>query len=118
MTYLDRRHFLGAAGAGVASAGFAATATDRIRVGILGIQHSHLAEKLKAMSNNSDYALVSVCEPDQAARHSRDTDPLLRRLRWVSMDELLSDKSIDLIVFEGEVRSEERRVGKECRSRW
>jgi predicted dehydrogenase len=102
MKHIDRRHFLGAAGAGVASV--ALGATNRIRVGILCIQHSHLGEKLKAMANNSDYELVSVCEPDEAVKRSKGSDPLLQRLRWVSMDELLSDKSIDLIVFEGEVK--------------
>src|SRR5690348_3395541 len=102
MTHIDRRHFLGAAGAGVASAALGATTPSKIRVGILCIQHSHLNEKLKAMANNPDYELVSVCEPDAATKRSKGDNPLLQRLRWVSMDEMLGDKSIDLIVFEGE----------------
>src|SRR4051812_23862734 len=104
MRHIDRRHFLGTAGMGVASAAFGATAPSKIRVGILCIQHSHLGEKLKAMANNSAYELVSVCEPDEAAKRSHGSHPLLERLHWVSMDEMLGDKSLDLIVFEGEVR--------------
>ena len=104
MRHIDRRHFLGAAGAGVASAALGSAAPSKIRVGILCIQHSHLGEKLKAMSGNADYELVSVCEPDESAKRSHGSNPLLERLRWVSMDEMLGDKSIDLIVFEGEVR--------------
>ena len=104
MTHIDRRQFLGAAGASLVSAARGATATGKIRVGILCIQHSHLNEKLKAISGNSDYELVSVCEPDEATRRSKGSNPLLERLRWVTIDELLGDKSIDLIVFEGEVK--------------
>ena len=104
MTHIHRRHFLAAAGASVASAALGDTVPSKIRVGILCIQHSHLNEKLKVMTSNSDYELVSVCEPDEATKRSKGGNPLLQRLRWVSMDELLGDKSIDLIVFEGEVK--------------
>ena len=101
MTHMNRRHFLGTATAGAALAG---AVTGKIRVGILCIQHSHLRDKLKAMTNNSDYELVSVCEPDEATKRSKGDNPLLQRLRWVSMEELLGDKSINLIVLEGEVK--------------
>lgn len=104
MIHINRRHFLGATGAGVASAALAATVTGRIRVGILCIQHSHLNEKLKVLSNNSDYELVAVCEPDEATKSSKGSNPALERLRWVTIDQMLGDKSIDLIVFEGEVK--------------
>jgi predicted dehydrogenase len=104
MTDIHRRHFLGATGAGIASAALASAVTGKIRVGILCIQHSHLSEKLKALSNSSDYELVSVCEPDEATRRDKGENPILQRLRWVAMDEMLGDKSIDLILFEGEVK--------------
>lgn len=100
MTALNRRHFLGAA----ASAAMAAGTTGRIRVGILCIQHSHLNEKLKVLSGNVDYELVAVCEPDEATRRAKADHPVLQRLRWVTIDDMLGDKSIDLIVFEGEVK--------------
>ncbi len=70
-------------------------AEKKIRVGILGMQHSHLAGKLKAMRNNPDYEVVAMCEPHPAKAPSSGL---------VSMDDLLGDKSIDLIVFEGEVK--------------
>ncbi len=104
MTHIDRRHFIKATGASVASAAFAGVVTGRIRVGILCIQHSHLGEKLKALSNNSDYEVVSVCEPDESTRRSKAGDAALQKLRWVTIGEMLGDRSIDLIVFEGEVK--------------
>lgn len=102
MTPIGRRRFLAAMGAGSAALGQALP--GKIRVGILGIQHSHLTEKLNVMSHNPDYELVAVCEPDEATRAQKSKHPVLERLRWTSIDELLGDKSIHLIVFEGEVK--------------
>jgi predicted dehydrogenase len=99
---MDRRQFLTAAG--LASAALSQGSPAKIRTGILCIQHSHLSEKLKVMHNNSDFELVSVCEPDQATRSAKGAMPLLQGLKWVSLDDMLSDKSLDLIVFEGEVK--------------
>jgi predicted dehydrogenase len=96
---IGRRGFLAGvlAAPGVAGPG-------KIRTGILGVEHSHLAGKLAAMQGNPDYEVVSVCEPDDATRRAHAGDKALRGLRWVSLDEMLADKSLDLIVFEGEVR--------------
>ena len=76
----------------------------RIPTGILGIQHSHLAPKLQAMRRNPDFELVSVAEPDPATRAKHASSKDLEGLRWVSAEELLADPSLDLIVFEGEVK--------------
>jgi len=103
LTPIHRRQFLAAAGAAIGSS-VRAEEAKRIRTGILGIQHSHLPEKLKAMYTNPDYEVVAVCEPDEATRRQHAGDPLLSRLRWTGMDEMLGDKSIDLIVFEGAVK--------------
>ncbi len=67
------------------------------------MQHGHLAGKAEAMRNNPAYELVAVCEPNPATRRAREGLESLRGLPWVSMDELLGDDSLDLIVFEGEV---------------
>lgn len=78
--------------------------TRKIRTGILGIQHGHLGGKVEAMRNNPAYELAAVCEPDDTTRRARGELAGLRGLPWVSMDELLGDASIELIVFEGEVK--------------
>ncbi|MBY0505662.1 MAG: Gfo/Idh/MocA family oxidoreductase [Bryobacteraceae bacterium] len=82
----------------------ALAAQSKIRVGILGIQHSHLSGKLQAMGPGSAFELVSVCEPDPAVRAAKGQQPLLNGLRWTTVDEMLADKSLDLIVFEGVVK--------------
>jgi predicted dehydrogenase len=95
---MKRRDFLelaAAAGAG---------RPRRIRTGILGIQHSHLEGKIEAMRASLCYELAAVCEPDEATRRARQNLPALRGLKWVSLEEMLSDPSLELIVFEGEVK--------------
>src|ERR1700733_9317550 len=72
--------------------------------GIWVPKNSLVIEKLKALSNNPDYELVSVCEPDEATKRSKGSTQALQRLRWVTIDEMLGDKSIDMVVFEGEVK--------------
>ena len=97
---ITRRELFAATGSVLAAQG----ASSRIRTGILGVQHSHLGGKLQAMLDNPDYEVVSVCEPDEATRKSHAGNPRLRTLKWVSMSDMLSDASLDLIVFEGEVK--------------
>ncbi len=100
---MNRRDFIATAGATLAPA-IVRGAPAKIRTGVLCIQHSHLSGKLKAMQDNPDYDVVAVCEPNEKLRGERSQNPMFKGLRWVSMDDLLGDKSIDLIVFEGEVK--------------
>lgn len=104
MKQIHRRNFLAGTVAALGSAAHTAGAQGKVRTGILGIQHSHLTGKLDAMYKNPAYEVVSVCEPDEATKRERGGHELLKPLRWVSMDELLNDRSLDLIVFEGEVK--------------
>ena len=98
---VDRRDFLRYAGAAAATSAALRGGIDVIRTGILGTQHSHLMGKLKAMkSSPADYEVVSICEPDAAAAQKAKANPAFEGLRWVSEDEMLSDKSLHLIVVE------------------
>lgn len=97
MTAMTRRHLL------LATPAFAQT-PKKIRTGILGIQHSHLSGKLQAMLDHPAYDVVAVAEPDPAIRKAKGDQPLLQRLRWTTPDEIIADPSLDLIVFEGEVK--------------
>ncbi len=97
---MKRRDFLAATAAGAVSG----APVKKIRTGILGIQHGHLAGKMAAMRGNPAYEPAAVCEPDAGTRAARGAHPMFGGLRWVSMEELLADPTLDLIVFEGEVR--------------
>lgn len=93
-----------AALAGLAPLMMAQTPSKKIRVGMLCVQHSHFTSKLKALRENSDYEVVAVCETDEGTRHKREGDAVFNGLKWMAMDELLADKVIDMVVFEGEVK--------------
>ena len=97
---VDRREFLISSGAAVAATGTAAAAEGKIRAGILGTQHSHVRGKLQAMLDSPDYEVVGICEHDPAVQKRQAADPLYKGQTWVSESELLSDKSIDLVVVE------------------
>jgi predicted dehydrogenase len=71
-----------------------------IRTGILGTQHSHVRGKLAAMKDSPDYEVVAICEPDAAAAERARSNPAFAGVRWANEDELLSDRSINLIVAE------------------
>jgi len=97
----DRREFLRYAAAAAAAPLARAVGPDIIRVGLLGSQHSHLEGKLQAMKNSpADYQVVSICEPDAAARARGEKNPAFAGLRWVHEQELLADPSLHLIVVE------------------
>lgn len=80
-----------------------AMAQGKIRVGLFGIQHGHLIGKLQFMLDSPDYEVVGVCEPDAELRAKRQREPIFQRLQWMSEDQLLSDRSIQMVVVESGV---------------
>ncbi len=101
MRGVTRRTFLAAATTTAAVA-----AGKRIRTGVLGVQHSHFRGKLAALRANPKFEVVAFSEADRATRErarARFTAPEDRATPWVTPEALLSDDSLDLIVFEGEV---------------
>ena len=97
---IDRREFLMAPGVAMAAASTARAAGETIRAAVLGTQHGHVRGKLQAMIDSPDYEVVCVCEHDKEIQKKQAADPLYKGMTWVSERELLSDKSIDLVVVE------------------
>src|SRR5689334_15376792 len=95
---MDRRQFLQVAG--VSSLAAAQAAPSVIRVGMLGTKHSHATGKLKAMQDSPDYEIAGICENDAGARAKEQKDPRFRGLKFMSEDQLLADRSIQLVVVE------------------
>jgi hypothetical protein len=52
------------------------------------------------MKASPQHEVVSICEPDAAAREQAQRDPQFQGLRWVSENELLGDALICLIFVE------------------
>lgn len=97
---IDRREFLMAPGVAMAAASSARAASGTIRAAVLGTQHGHVRGKLQAMIDSPDYEVVCVCEHDREIQQKQAADALYKGLNWVSESELLSDKSVDLVVVE------------------
>jgi predicted dehydrogenase len=79
---MNRRELL-LASLAAASPMAAAPASPRIRVAMLGTEHSHAAGKRKVLEHSTDYELAAVCELGPRA------------------EELLADASIQVVVVEG-----------------
>ena len=97
---IDRRQFIISSGAAMATASGAKGTGGRIRAAVLGTQHGHVRGKLQAMIDSPDYEVACICEHDPAVQKRQAADPLYHGQTWVSESELLSDKSIDLVVVE------------------
>jgi predicted dehydrogenase len=108
---MKRRDFLqtalaAASTAGVAALGWAqespSTGIQRLRIGFLGIGHSHAAGKIKTIQESADWELVGVCEEDKRlqAECVKTGIPLL------SQEELLSRSQV--VAVESQVQDHAR----------
>jgi predicted dehydrogenase len=97
---MDRRQFFRQAGALSAAQAASMGAGGAVRAAILGTQHSHTTGKLNAMRDSPDFEVAGVCENDPTARAKAQKDPRFQGLRWMSEEELLNDRSIQLVVVE------------------
>ena len=93
---MNRRHFL------YTVPGLAAQvkAAGPIRAAVWGTGHSHTAGKLQAMKGSPLYEVAAICESDPAAQAAAVKNPRFQGLPWVSEEQLLNDKSVQLIVVE------------------
>jgi predicted dehydrogenase len=77
---------------------------EKIRVGMVGTGHPHAPGKLAVLKASADFEVAGVCEPDPLRRTARAREKGFADVRWVSEEELLSDKTVQAIVVEGLVR--------------
>src|ERR1041385_460432 len=77
----------------------------------------------KTKNSDHDWTTTSFLEDyvyidDKAAMYLRDKNVLCVGVDYLSVAEKDHGAEVHRILLENEIRSEERRVGKECRSRW
>lgn len=79
-----------------------AAESRRIRIGFLGVAHSHAVEKFRILRESADYELIGVCDESAKAR-----EPFMKLgAKFISQDELLN--RAELIVVESAVRDHAR----------
>jgi len=101
---LSRRHFLATSViAGAALAVPARVGAERkLKVGFLGVAHSHAFEKYKVVRESAEYELIGICEDDAAARARFDgLEPT-----FLTRDQLLARS--DVVAVESAVRDHAR----------
>ena len=80
--------------AGISTMGIAQESTlagaERLRIGFLGVAHSHAGGKIKAVKDSADWDLVGICEEDKGLRDqfAKSGVPVL------SQDELLGKAQV------------------------
>ncbi len=92
---MNRRHFLHTIPALAVQA-----AARPIRTAIWGTQHSHTSGKLRAMKDSPLYEVAAICESDPRAQARALKDARFQGLQWVSEEQLLNDRSLQLVVVE------------------
>lgn len=94
---------VGAAGLAVRRSPAADSPRPRIRCGQIGVGHPH-ASKVSVFRASPDYEVVGVVEPDEALRTRAMSQPAYRDVRWMTQDELLNSRGLELVLVETRVR--------------
>ncbi len=82
----------------------ATTSDSKNRAAVLGIGHAHAAAKTKVLRDSLDFELVGVCEPNEKLRRQYGGEPAYQGVRWLSINELLDDPSVQLVAVESLVQ--------------
>lgn len=96
---MNRRTFLHTSVALAGASLFAAETKRKIKIGFLGVAHSHAAGKLKAVQASTDWELVGIAEDDAAVRQKfaatgarfMDAAELLRECEVVAVESNVRD---------------------------
>ena len=99
MKKMTRRHAMSAAFTGMAAA-TAADASGPLGAAIIGTAHSHALGHLEAIRESQNYRLVAASEPDPELLEKARANPRWQGVRWISVDEVLSDDEIQVVCVE------------------
>lgn len=106
---IDRRDFLRRAStttlvtstlAQMALAASTGPAKRRIKVGQIGVGHSHAEGKLEVLRASSDWELVGVAEPDDQLRQDARQRQVYQDVEWMSPKQLLDTPGLEVVLVE------------------
>ena len=81
---------------------FAASAKP-IKIGQIGVGHSHAERNLEAYRNSPDFEVVGVVEPDEALRQDVAEKEAYRDLPWLTQEQLLNEPGLEAVAVETKV---------------
>ena len=73
---------------------------ERIGAGMIGTAHSHARGHLEAIRRSENYTFIAAAEPNPELLAKARSEPRWGGVKWVSVEELLADKSIQMICIE------------------
>lgn len=100
---MNRRNFVQTTAMTLAAVAGGAAAAAPIRTAFYGVDHSHFDGKLRVVAGSPDFELAGICEPDAVLRARAQRSPALKDVRWLTEQELLGDKSIQVAIVESRV---------------
>lgn len=77
---------------------------DRIKIGQIGVGHSHAAGKMAVYRASPDYEVVGIVEPDPELRAAAQRSSVYAGLRWMTQEELLNYPGLQAVAVETRVR--------------
>jgi len=103
---MNRRSFLQtSAGASLGSAMIVHGQTgSRIKIGQIGVKHSHAAGKMDVYRENAEYEVVGIVEPDDAAWARAEKSATYQGLKRMSVEELLNVPGLQAVAVETEIK--------------
>lgn len=75
----------------------------KISIAQIGTSHGH-ATKISVYRKSEDYEVVGIVESNPARQKQVQDLPAFRGLKWLSIDQVLNDSSVDAVLIESDVR--------------
>ncbi len=75
----------------------------RIKVGMIGVGHSHSGGKMEVFRSSDDYEVVGVVEPDEALARAAQGSAPFKDLPFLSREQLLNTPGLALVAVETNV---------------
>lgn len=80
------------------------SSTGRIKIGQIGVGHSHAAGKLSAHRRSNEYEVIGVVEPNAELRRKAEKSDVYKDVKWMSQEELLDTPGLQAVAVETHVR--------------
>jgi len=100
----DFFHHATAAAAAIALTRQEAMAASRkhepIKIGQIGVGHSHAKGKMEAYRQSSDYEVIGIVEPDESLLREAEQEPIYQGLQWMSREQLLNSAGLQAVAVE------------------
>ena len=83
-----------------ASALAAVSTKEKLKVGQIGVGHSHAAGKMQVLRNSPDWEVVGIVETDPELRAEAEGSEVYQGLHWMTAEQLLNTPGLQAVAVE------------------